>query len=222
MSPQGEATLVKDDAVRFRDRLRKSLGYAPRFFMVGEYGDKSERPHYHGAFFGINRADFPELLQDTWGEGFTSSYPLDATRAAYIAGYCTKKMTSKDDTRLGSRHPEFSQMSRRPALADGIVQEIGKFLTTRQGRKYIEVTGDVPSVYRVQGKLWPLTDRHRRKLRVIAGLPELKRELVATNPMHPGYQLPEPPSLEELIHRSQLEVARGKKAQIFKQKTQRI
>lgn len=219
-SPEGVATLSKEDAVKFRQRLKYKLGLMPRFFMVGEYGDKTMRPHYHAAIFGADRADFPELLNQAWGEGFTSSYPLDATRAAYIAGYCTKKMTSKDDKRLASRHPEFSQMSRRPALADGMVQKIGDYLTTAQGRKFIHQAGDVPHAYRVQGKIWPLTDRHIRMLRARAGLPSLKRDLVALNPDHPAYDHPDPPTLEDILNLRLQERARAKKAEIFKSRFQ--
>jgi len=217
LTPEGRPTLAKRDAELFRMRLRNKLGVQTRFFMVGEYGDRTERPHYHAAFFGADRADFPELVDKAWGLGHTSSSLLDATRAAYLAGYCTKKMTSPDDIRLGSRHPEFSQMSRRPALADGMVQKIGDYLTRPGGRKFLEQHGDVPHVYRIEGKLWPLTDRHRRILRKRCGLPELKRDVVALNPTHPSHMVePELPSIEEVLNRRSLEVKRAKKAQIFK------
>ena len=58
----GVQTLDPEHTKRFIDRLRKRLKrdtslphYFPkkiRYFLVGEYGDESDRPHYHLALFG--------------------------------------------------------------------------------------------------------------------------------------------------------------------------
>lgn len=132
-------TLVPDHAKNFLKRLLKSsnaeFGWRQRFFLVGEYGDRTWRPHYHAAFFnfpacvrGATRRSLSgrylwkqccpvcELVGDAWNGGETSGDiglgALDKNRARYLGGYVTKKLTRKEDARLDGRHPEFSRQSR--------------------------------------------------------------------------------------------------------------
>lgn len=48
--------------MRFIDRLRKHLGYRPKYFFVSELGEKTRRLHFHGVIFGTSRKDFPLIL----------------------------------------------------------------------------------------------------------------------------------------------------------------
>jgi len=98
-------------------RLRFALGSARplRYYLIGEYGDETFRPHYHAALFGLSHLE-GDLLRETWGFGHTLLGTLTKESAQYICGYVTKKMTSHEDPRLGGRHPEFARMSRRPAI----------------------------------------------------------------------------------------------------------
>lgn len=91
---------------RFRERLRLEHGLHCRYYLVGEYGDNTWRPHYHAALFGIG-IEHTKLVHDTWGKGYTQAGPLTLQSAQYIAGYVTKKMTAKEDARLQGRAPEF-------------------------------------------------------------------------------------------------------------------
>jgi len=94
----------------FLKRLRKELSpHKIRFFAVGEYGDQTWRPHYHLAVFGID-AFSTDIVRRCWGMGHVMVGDLSRASAAYIAQYCTKKLTSKDDPRLEGRHPEFTRM----------------------------------------------------------------------------------------------------------------
>lgn len=53
-------TLFKDDLTLFMKRLRrKFLNNKLRFYAAGEYGEKSERPHFHLVVFGLP----PDQLQ---------------------------------------------------------------------------------------------------------------------------------------------------------------
>lgn len=125
--------LVHADFQRFMQRLlnRKRARYksegintplkSPRYFMCGEYGGKTSRPHYHAVIFGETFSDRYEE-QDASGQRNQMSYELDhiwskrttpsapitnigrATvddfsfaGAAYVAGYVAKKMNSLAD-----------------------------------------------------------------------------------------------------------------------------
>lgn len=131
--------LDKRHAQLFLKRLRKRIAPTKiRFFLVGEYGDQSKRPHYHAIIFGWEPPDarvysqganplyLSKLLDQTWGKGNCLFGYADPEACKYVSHYTVKRITgpmSKDHyTRLdefGELHqviPEFSLMSRRPGL----------------------------------------------------------------------------------------------------------
>lgn len=95
------------DLQKFWKRLRKT--HAPiRYYAVGEYGDITNRPHYHACIFGHafikNRVILktePYLLwtnqelTETWGLGHVSVGALTFQTAQYTASYVTKKLNAK-------------------------------------------------------------------------------------------------------------------------------
>ena len=54
-------TLSKRHMQLFVKRLRKLLGYKIKYFIGGEYGDKTYRPHYHGILFGVGYDSFSPI-----------------------------------------------------------------------------------------------------------------------------------------------------------------
>lgn len=158
-------------------RLRKYLGPAAenriRFFAVGEYGETTQRPHYHAAIFGLGLNAQGDLqrawdgLRDPQGSepGFTHVGDLTPDSASYIASYCTKKLTKADDARLGGRRPEFALMSRRPGLGAGYLEPLIEALSTREGSMYLAAHKDVPTAFSIAGKLMPLGPYIRAQLR---------------------------------------------------------
>lgn len=172
-------SLVPDDAHYFIDRLRKRIvywsefnGIEPvriRYFLVGEYGDQNNRPHYHAAIFGIGR-EFSNAIAAAWGKGFTYTGDLTKDSASYIAGYVTKKMTKKDDPRLGGRFPEFARMSNRPGIGALAIDDIKKLLTTTVASVYLKENNDVPLSLNHGSRSMPLGRYLRSKLRVALGL----------------------------------------------------
>lgn len=100
--------LVHEDFQKFMKRLRKEI--APnkaRFYMCGEYGGETGRPHYHACLFGVAFDDMVYLkkmpsgsklyvsdqLTRLWGLGNTSVGEVTFESAAYIARYCVQKIT---------------------------------------------------------------------------------------------------------------------------------
>lgn len=92
---------------KFWKRLRKALGPL-RYYAVGEYGDDTQRPHYHACLFGHafteNRTILREtptrlwtnpMLDNAWGMGHVSVGALTFQSAQYTASYVTKKLNNK-------------------------------------------------------------------------------------------------------------------------------
>lgn len=124
---------------RFLKRARKKLGKF-RYYMCGEYGGENGRPHYHAILFGVY---FPDrvfdrtspsgcnlyrspTLESLWPFGFSSVGDVTFESAAYVARYCTKKVTGDpsfmhylreldDGTRIYLT-PEFGHMSLKPGI----------------------------------------------------------------------------------------------------------
>lgn len=158
---------LRDFMKLLRTRLFRETGKRVRFFGVGEYGDESERPHYHLALFGLDCSDVTHgFIAGVWNYGFVYLGELSLFSAQYVAGYCTKKMTSKDDPRLDGRYPEFVRMSRDPGLGVDYMMRLAHDL---QKSGFSEVLGDVPNSVEVGGKLLPYGRTLRRKLRVMLG-----------------------------------------------------
>jgi len=142
-------TLTYDDehlpagmSLRYRDwqlfakRLRRRTeGRGPlRFFMCGEYGGQTGRPHYHAVIFNffapdevalVNGSSRSDWLEDLWTNGAIHIGDLSPERAAYVAGYTLKKqgrspvLVDRNTGEYWERTPEFVQMSRRPGLGSG-------------------------------------------------------------------------------------------------------
>ena len=129
-----------------------------RFFAVGEYGDDTFRPHYHLALFGLGARD-AELIQKAWPYGFIAIGDINTATSSYVAGYCTKKMTSATDPRLGDKHPEFTRMSNRPGIGVPALNVLLQYMSPDR------MAGDVPRVLRHGDKYYPLGRLLRDKLR---------------------------------------------------------
>lgn len=154
-----------------------------RFFAVGEYGDRTERPHYHAALFGFapcsggvlsGRGECPcascLLVRETWGFGHVMVAELSFKSAAYIAGYVVKKMTRTDDIRLNGRWPEFARMSLRPGIGADAMWDVASAVMLNQLEKKTDF--DVPVDLRHGSKKFPLGRYLRRLIRARVGLPE--------------------------------------------------
>lgn len=149
------------------------------------------RPHYHMVLFGCGAESEP-LVEKAWNSGedvhefegrvtrgFVQTGLLNADRAAYIAQYTTKKMTSAGDDRLMHRYPEF-QRSSRMGLMRGIGFPAVGWLATEMGSatalKELKKYGDVFSTVRIDGRVYPLGRYMRAQLRDALGLSQKSEE----------------------------------------------
>lgn len=134
------ATLEKKDCQLFMKSLRqhciRDLGIEKiRFFLAGEYGEHTLRPHYHAIIYGIGLSDImdcklfswntlgqpfysSEWLKKIWTHGNVLLSDVSWKTCAYVARYVTKKMTGEMAKSYAERNviPEFSLMSRKPGL----------------------------------------------------------------------------------------------------------
>lgn len=124
----GWGSLVKRDLQLFMKRLRKERPPGLRFFACGEYGEQTLRPHYHVLLLNSDFGDrrfrktspaggslyVSAELEKLWTVGNSWIGDVTPASAAYVAGYCVKKIHGRevDD----AREPEFRVMSRRPGI----------------------------------------------------------------------------------------------------------
>lgn len=173
-------TLVPEDPQSWLKLVRRARPEKTPAAYVGEYGDRTARPHYHAILFNVGERDV-ELLQAKWSHGFTMWSPVTPERIGYICGYTTKKLTSKSSERnareLGPREPEFFRWSLNPAIGKVMVPRIVDWLERSPAMvDWIKRTGDVPHTWKMGKKSQPF-DRSMRKW--------LRAEWSARNPEHP-------------------------------------
>ena len=120
-------TLVKKDLQNFFKRLRKDLdleGRKIKYYACGEYGDKTQRPHYHCIIFGLSQNQHDRnLLVDNWRFCNPQKFLVPAYKGCcgvtkddiqYVCGYCQKKLTGKEGILAyehTAREPPFSLSS---------------------------------------------------------------------------------------------------------------
>lgn len=185
-------TLVPRDYQLFLKSLREFVYPNPiRFFAVGEYGDASERPHYHLGVFGhpgclnwyqtdyeraVCNCDACFMIRKCWKKGRTDNAFLTKDSAQYLAKYVTKRLTNKNDPWtahwLRGRYPEFSRQSNgggKAMIKGGIgvtaIDEIVDALCTEHGIKSIVENRDVPVSLMLGKKQIPLGRYLRSKIR---------------------------------------------------------
>lgn len=128
--------LNKRDCQLFMKRLRKEFpDFRIRFYLAGEYGEKTLRPHYHVILFGIGLEDIPDLqfrgknelghdfytsdfLSYIWKHGYTIISTVSWRTCAYVGRYVTKKLCGPLSQTYDVRNceKEFALMSRQPGL----------------------------------------------------------------------------------------------------------
>jgi len=134
-------SLCKRDVQLFLKKLRKKHAPAKlRYFVAGEYGDTTLRPHYHALLFGIDfpdkvrvrgdgdRAEYrSDTLDEIWSNGSCIFGSVTSDSAAYTAGYVYKKQAGvafydRLDPETGEvwkLEAPFALMSRKPGLGAG-------------------------------------------------------------------------------------------------------
>lgn len=159
-----DGSLSKEEAQKYKKRLEYYSGYTARTFLVGEYGDETERAHYHVAVFADT--DVFDAIRKAWKVGNVDIERLTSRRCNYISGYTVKKMDKADDERLDGRAPEFYLASRKPPLGYGLLYEIlERFSVDEEFRRQLLTHIYPPHSLRLNGEWVRLPQYIRDKLR---------------------------------------------------------
>ena len=185
-------SLRKEDFQKFLKRLRKDISPRKiRYFMCGEYGDESWRPHYHAIIFNYafpdkQRVQIKEVENPTyistqlsrlWTHGNHLIDEANFNTAAYIARYCTKKITGEKAESHYSRTildwneftgeinhwqeveltPEYATMSKKPAIGKDWFE---KYKNDCYPSDFLIVDGRKVPIPRYYDKLMELEDEY--------------------------------------------------------------
>jgi len=103
----GKPNLSKTDVQLFMKRLRKKHTNTLKYYVCGEYGTQTHRPHYHMILFNARQ----DLIQPAWDLGKIHYGTVEAASIGYTLKYMNKPtripMYKGDD-----RQKEFSLMSK--------------------------------------------------------------------------------------------------------------
>lgn len=149
VTPNGFMTLNRDDITKYFKRLRKwmkddTVNLRPfKYYLVGEYGTETRRPHYHGIFFNGSLRHIEESWCDTSNAkkrgqgrplGIVHSGSVTSDSIAYCVKYLDKGRTvplhARDD-----RVKEFSRMSQHLG-ANYLTPEMVKWHREDPSRNY--------------------------------------------------------------------------------------
>lgn len=184
---RADGSLNGKDLQDWLKRVRKTLKSARlRFFGCGEYGSQTDRPHYHVVLFNAPGCLRGRTDKFRRGAGGTICCPVCATyqaswslrgeeigsvdvgmveprTAAYIGGYIIKGKTTRDDSRLRGKAPEFASQSLRPGLGAFAIDALASVILNDK-RSLL----DIPTYVEFGGQKYPLgrylTARLRNRL----------------------------------------------------------
>lgn len=173
-----DGNLYKKPLQDYYKRLRYRVGKSFRYLGVGEYGEKSGRPHYHTILFGLHMQNHYRDMQLAWTKkgdlmGKTHVMEVNKDTARYITGYCMKGMTRKNDKWLHGREPEFSISSKQEGgLGLNITLKIGEAIKNDPNYK-----GHVVREFTHGKKKYPLGRYLTEKLADHLGVSEEQKKL---------------------------------------------
>lgn len=156
--------LVYSHWQKFARKVRKELGPF-RFMVTGEYGEKTDRPHFHAHIYGLRLDDLQvagrgtqgdtlfesPALEEIWGKGIARIGEINPTTLGYTTGYALKDTGAHDDKNyeivlpngeVYQKRRPFMRTSRKPGIGGewfdryGITDVFSKGYCTHFGKKY--------------------------------------------------------------------------------------
>lgn len=119
----------------FMKKLRKEYGEGIGFFMCGEYGEQTARPHYHACLFGVDFEDKVKYGENYLGDQLWTSKKLDhlwgmndpdrqpnkiGAVTQKSAGYVARYVMKKQGEGAGKA---YQKMSRKNAIGKSYIEK---------------------------------------------------------------------------------------------------
>lgn len=161
-------TLYKKDVQDYHKRLRKRAEKITgtksliKYYLAGEYGTNTIRPHYHGIYFNLpdEMLKFPELIEMSWNKGQVHVGEVEPASIMYVCNYIQSKsdiLKTYSDQGVNNDQlpwqPEFSLMSKG----------LGENYLSPAMRKYY-ATKLIPYIPIEDGKKLPMPRYYKTKL----------------------------------------------------------
>lgn len=149
ISENGYPTLDRAHHTLYMKRLRKQLkkeGYTGtlKYYLVGEYGSMTHRPHYHSILFNLPQhyINNPHKVEKSWTHGNIQIDEVTPQSIAYVCGYVNKQKHFSNFGETDDRTPEFNFMSKglgenylTPAQIESMKRKLNPYITTENGQK---------------------------------------------------------------------------------------
>lgn len=154
ITDDGELTLNYRHHQLYMKRLRKLLPHNDiKYFTVGEYGDRTGRPHYHSIIFNADQ----QSILDAWDYGNVHFGEVNEKTMAYTLKYALKKVGRV--TKSDWKNPDATREIERTLISKGI------------GKDYL--TDDIKKYYQDD-----ITRQIRKESGTILALPRYYREKI--------------------------------------------
>lgn len=162
------------DVSHFTDWLKRLRYYHAldsdrplRYIGCGEYGEKTNRPHYHAIIFGASWLN-TALFEKSWGKGHVYLGDVNKDSIGYTVGYLLKDQTS--NFKLAGLQPPFKRQSQ--GLGKLAIPDLAAAYETEFGCDLLSETGDVSNKIKI-GNTSSFIGRYLRdKLRQRLGMEE--------------------------------------------------
>lgn len=155
--------VLKDEMQRYMKRLRKLLKHVKfRYYLVGEYGTHTCRPHYHILGFGVP-SDMIDCYAAAWQDkGHIKIGSVTEQSIMYVSKYHVNKTNYPEGA-----EPSFVLMSRNPGIGYQYVDRMYDYHNPYNDRTYYPDNGSkrrLPRYYKE--RLWTPEERVHLKYHI--------------------------------------------------------
>lgn len=220
-----DLSLNKDHYQKFLKRLRKAIHPTKiSYYIVGEYGGRTKRPHYHVVLFGFSpekpdgniirpskhNTETQNLLLKVWPHGNIHVGDVTRQSLSYCAKHLTKGLKNGQYIEEGLI-PEFASMSLRPAIGLLAINDLAQWLTTDIGSRVLAETGDIPPTFKTDGRTYTYGRYLTAKIRELAGIHrETSKPHIDALHFERMNQILDENSLEKILNLRKLDRARAR------------
>lgn len=172
-----EASLkvIEKDHSIYDPGLKRKERVKLRYFLTGEYGSNTFRPHYHMILFNhpvLTEMELYELINKCWRNGSSHIGSVTEASIAYVAKYLLKGSVTPE----GCEEP-FSIMSRRPGIGFEYINRMQDWHQADQ-RFFVQkpdgVKQGIPRYYR--DKIFSKTDKEEQSIKIQSEIDRIENE----------------------------------------------